>query len=111
MRYRRCEHTIAHRYATARRPSCWRPAIWLVTVCERPAWITGIDHRIETHSLGARDLAKSPSAALAAEKAGIRRGLVDVAELHAPFSHQEIILREAMRLGDDVDDQPVRAAR
>jgi len=75
-------------------------------VCERPAWITGIDHRIEAHSLGARDLAKSPSAALAAEKAGIRRGLVDVAELHAPFSHQEIILREAMRLGDDVTINP-----
>jgi acetyl-CoA acetyltransferase len=75
-------------------------------VCKRPAWITGIDHRIEPHSLGARDLAKSPSAALAAEKAGIRRGQVDVAELHAPFSHQEIILREAMRLGDDVTINP-----
>ena len=52
-------------------------------VCERPAWITGIDHRIEPHSLGARHLAKSPSAALAAEKAGVGNGLVDVAELHA----------------------------
>ena len=27
---------------------------------ERPVWITGIDHRIETHSLGARDLTTSP---------------------------------------------------
>src|SRR5580658_9462294 len=26
-------------------------------LCERPAWITGIDHRIEAHALGARDLA------------------------------------------------------
>ena len=25
-------------------------------LCERPAFITGIDHRIETHSVGARDL-------------------------------------------------------
>jgi acetyl-CoA acetyltransferase len=74
--------------------------------CERPAWITGIDHRIEAHSLGARDLAKSPSAALAAKKAGVRRGSVDVAELHAPFSHQEIILREAIGLSDEVEINP-----
>ena len=76
------------------------------TVCERPAWITGIDHRIEAHSLGARDLAKSPSAALAAEKAGVSAEPVDVAELHAPFSHQELILREAMGLGEDVEINP-----
>jgi acetyl-CoA acetyltransferase len=75
-------------------------------VCERPAWITGIDHRIEPHSLGARDLAKSPSAALAAEKAGVGRGSVDVAELHAPFSHQELILREAIGLSDEVEINP-----
>ena len=31
---------------------------------------------------------------------------VDVAELHAPFTHQEILLREAMGLGDDVAVSP-----
>jgi len=31
---------------------------------------------------------------------------VDVAELHAPFSHQEILLREALGLGDGVDVNP-----
>ena len=41
--------------------------------CERPAFITGIDHRIETHSLGARDLAASPSTKLAGRE-GRRRG-------------------------------------
>ena len=47
-----------------------------------------------------------------AEKAGVGDGPVDVAELHAPFTHQELILREALGLGDDVDDQPVgRRAR
>jgi acetyl-CoA acetyltransferase len=76
------------------------------TTCERPAWITGIDHRIEPHSLGARDLAKSPSAALAAAKAGVRNGSVEVAELHAPFSHQELILRDTMGLGSEVDINP-----
>jgi len=68
-------------------------------LCERPAWIAGIDHRIEAHALGARELAASPSAALAAERAGVfDGGPLDVAELHAPFSHQELILREALRL-------------
>ena len=50
-------------------------------VCERPAWISGIDHRIEAHSLGVRDLTTSPSTTLAAEKAGMN-GTIDIAELH-----------------------------
>jgi acetyl-CoA acetyltransferase len=33
-------------------------------------------------------------------------GDVDLAELHAPFTHQEILLREALRLGDGVDVNP-----
>ncbi len=68
-------------------------------LCSQPAWITGIDHRIETHSIGARDLTESPSTRTAAVGAGLgggRAGTVDVAELHAPFAHQEIILLEAL---------------
>jgi acetyl-CoA acetyltransferase len=75
-------------------------------VCSRPAWIRGIDHRIEQHQLGSRDLTTSPSAALAAEKAGVGNGGVDVAEIHAPFTHQELILRDAIGLGDDVRVNP-----
>jgi acetyl-CoA acetyltransferase len=67
-------------------------------VAKRPAWIRGIDHRIEAHSLGARDLTRSPSTALAAKKAGAHGRKVDVAEIHAPFTHQEIILRDALGL-------------
>ena len=55
---------------------------------ERPAWITGIDHRMETHALGARDLASSPSTAKAAAEAGVADGPVDVVEIHAPFAHR-----------------------
>ncbi len=66
------------------------------TLCERPAWIRGIDHRIEPHSLGARDLTRSLSTEIAAERTRVAEGAVDVAELHAPFSHQELILRDAM---------------
>jgi acetyl-CoA acetyltransferase len=74
-------------------------------LCERPAWITGFAHRIDSGSLGARDLLSVPSAAGALASAG--SGVpVDVAELHAPFSHQEILLREAMGLGEDVVVSP-----
>jgi acetyl-CoA acetyltransferase len=66
---------------------------------ERPAWITGIDHRVETHSLGARDLTVSPSTTKAGQVAGVGDGPVDVAELHAPFAPQELILAEALGLG------------
>ncbi len=75
-------------------------------VCSRPAWIRGIDHRIEQHSLGARDLTTSPSAELAAKKAGVAAGKVDVAELHAPFTHQELILREALGLDGETSINP-----
>jgi len=73
---------------------------------KRPAWIRGIDHRTEAHALGQRDLTTSSSARLAATKAGVGKGSVDVAELHAPFAHQEIILREAMGLADGVRVNP-----
>jgi acetyl-CoA acetyltransferase len=75
-------------------------------VCSRPAWIRGIDHRIEAHGLGVRDLTTSPSTALAAAGAGVGADKVDVAELHAPFSHQELIVNEAMGLGSEVNLNP-----
>jgi len=75
-------------------------------ITDRPAWIRGIDHRIEPHSLGVRDLTDSPSTRTAGQKAGVASGTVDVAELHAPFSHQEIILKRALGLGADVNVNP-----
>lgn len=75
-------------------------------LCARPAWIRGIDHRIEAHALGARDLSRSPSAARAAEEAGAAAAPIEVAELHAPFSPQELILRDALGLGDGVNVNP-----
>ena len=41
---------------------------------DRPAWIRGIDHRIEPIHLGHRDLTVSESTRLAAEKAGVADG-------------------------------------
>jgi acetyl-CoA acetyltransferase len=69
-------------------------------ICDRPAWIRGIDHRIEPMALGVRDLTTSASTRLAGSRAGVAEGPVDVAELHAPFSPQELILRDALGLGD-----------
>ncbi|MFF3768231.1 thiolase domain-containing protein [Streptomyces sp. NPDC001922] len=75
-------------------------------LCPRPAWIRGMDHRIEAHSLGVRDLTDSPSARLAAERAGAFERPVDTAEIHAPFTSQEVVLRKALRLDDTVTVNP-----
>jgi acetyl-CoA acetyltransferase len=66
-------------------------------LCTRPAWIRGIDHRIDVQDLGRRDLTTVPSAARAAARAGAR-GRFDVAELHAPYTSQELVLRRALEL-------------
>jgi acetyl-CoA acetyltransferase len=73
-------------------------------LCERPAWITGFEHRIDPASIGARDLTMVLSATSAGSAAGA--GRVDVAELHAPFTHQEILLRSALGLGEEVRVNP-----
>ena len=89
-------------------------------LCARPAWITGFEHRIDSAALGARDLTAAPSATAAtraatATNAGAAANAaapaagaagVDAAELHAPFSHQEILLRNAMGLDDGTRINP-----
>ena len=73
-------------------------------LCDRPAWITGIEHRVDSPNLGGRDLTTSPSTVAAGKAAGADG--VQVAELHAPFTHQEILLRQALGLGDEVRVNP-----
>ena len=75
-------------------------------VCSRPAWIRGIDHRIDTPHIGVRDLTTSASTRTAGEEAGALQGGFDVAELHAQFSHDEIVLRRALGLGEGVRINP-----
>jgi acetyl-CoA acetyltransferase len=75
-------------------------------VCPRPVWIRGIDDRLEVHQPGQRDLAVSPSTRLAAERVGVDPARLDLAELHAPFSPQEWILRDALGLPDGVAINP-----
>jgi len=73
---------------------------------KRPVWIRGIDHRIDIHQPGMRDLTESPSTRLAGKHAGVADRKVDVAELSVTFSHQEKILRDELGLGDDVEVNP-----
>jgi acetyl-CoA acetyltransferase len=74
---------------------------------DNPAWITGFEHRIETPILGARDLTASPSTASSAAAAtGGDLGSIDVAELYAPFSHQQLILAEAIGLNGSTKVNP-----
>ncbi len=75
-------------------------------ITDTPVWINGLDHRIDSHHIGLRDLSTSPSARLAAEKAGVHDGPVDVAELCVSFSPEEIILREALGLSASTSVNP-----
>jgi hypothetical protein len=71
-------------------------------LCPRPAWIRGIDHRIEPAGLGVRDLTASPSTEAAAAAAGAGLGAVDGAWLHTPYAHQQLLLRAALGLTEDL---------
>ena len=74
---------------------------------ETPAWITGFEHRIETPVIGARDLTTSPSTAVSAAAAtGGDAGSIDVAEIYAPFTHQHLILTEAIGLNPSTRINP-----
>ena len=80
-------------------------------LCDRPAWIRGIDHRSDVHTLGVRDLTTSMSARIAAEKAGVGNDKIDIAELHAPFSTSEAVLTKALGLGEDTVINPSGGAQ
>jgi acetyl-CoA acetyltransferase len=69
---------------------------------DRPAYITGFDHRTECHNPSFRPLADSPSTRIAAGAAGLGDGPVEVAELQAAFTHEELLLRSVLELGADV---------
>ncbi|HEU4361128.1 MAG TPA: thiolase domain-containing protein [Mycobacterium sp.] len=74
---------------------------------ENPAWITGFEHQIESGALGSRDLTRSPSTqAITRLATGDDMPSVDIAEIHAPFTHQHLILTEAMRLPSKVKVNP-----
>jgi len=71
-------------------------------VCSRPAWIAAIDHRMDMHHFGARNPRAATSAEVAGKRAGVNDDRVDVAELDAPFTHQEPLLVRALGLDPEV---------
>jgi len=75
-------------------------------LCKKPVWIRGIDHRIESHHLGLRDLSDSPSTRIAARNLGLDAGSLDIAELCVRYSPEEIVLRQALGLGDKTKINP-----
>lgn len=72
-------------------------------VRERPAWLTGLSTYVDAMTMS-RDLTVSESARRCA--AALDLGGVDTAELHAPFSHQELVLRREAGLAEDVRVNP-----
>jgi acetyl-CoA acetyltransferase len=73
---------------------------------ERPAWIRGLEHRIDPQSLGVRDIARATSLEAAGEAAGVGAGKIDFAELHAPFTYQEGMSKRALGMSDAVSINP-----
>ncbi|MEV4597434.1 thiolase domain-containing protein [Amycolatopsis sp. NPDC049253] len=71
---------------------------------DRPAVLAGVEHRIDSPVLGARDLTRSPSTEAAARNLDLDG--VELAELHTPFTHQELIVRTALGLRDGVRITP-----
>ena len=62
-------------------------------LCERPAWIRGIDHRSDAHTLGVRDLTSSMSARLAAQhRAGAGADKIDYGRAARALHHLRALL-------------------
>ncbi len=66
----------------------------------RPAYISGFDHRTECHNPAFRALDDSPSTRIAAAAAGLADAPVEVAELQAAFTHEELLLRHVLGLAN-----------
>jgi acetyl-CoA C-acetyltransferase len=68
----------------------------------KAAWIRGVGFSSDEFYIGCRDLADARSARIAAERAYKMAGIadpkseIDVAEIHEPFSFQELMLYEAL---------------
>ena len=68
----------------------------------RPAWIRGIEHRIDCSELSQRDLTQLNSAKACANALGLHQYEVEQAELHFNFEEQRDLLTESLGLKDHV---------
>ena len=67
-------------------------------LCARPAWIRGIEHRIESSVFGVRDLTVPTSFIQALEASGAANATLDQVELHAHYASEEFLLRKQLGL-------------
>ncbi|MHA1147869.1 MAG: thiolase family protein [Promethearchaeota archaeon] len=74
-------------------------------ITDNPVWITGIGLNQDTYYLGDRELFGNKSMELAAKTALDAAGKsvkdINVAEIHANFAHEELILAEAIGLAEN----------
>jgi hypothetical protein len=67
-----------------------------------PAWIRGIEHRIDCGELSQRDLTQLRSAQACARALDLPRYRIEQAELHFNFEQQRELLKASLQLADDV---------
>ncbi|WP_280417257.1 lipid-transfer protein [Nocardia carnea] len=76
-------------------------------LAQRPAWVRGADHRMDSHYPGTRDLTRTDTVGIAADKAARQAGFaardVDIAELHTEYSYQEPLLAGALELSGAIN--------
>jgi len=76
-------------------------------LAQRPAWVRGADHRMDSHYPGTRDLTRTDTVGIAADKAARQAGFaardVDIAELHTGYSYQEPLLAGALELSGAIN--------
>ncbi|MCL4558278.1 MAG: thiolase family protein [Deltaproteobacteria bacterium] len=71
---------------------------------DKPLWITGVGHSMDTYYIGDRDLVRMDSLRAAGEKAYRMAGIkspkreIDLAELHTNFASEEPVFSEALGL-------------
>ncbi len=73
-------------------------------ITDKPLWITGVGHSMDTYYLGDRDLLRMDSLRSAGEQAYRMAGIkspkreIDLAELHTNFASEEPVFAEALGL-------------
>jgi len=72
------------------------------SLCPRPAWIRGIDHRMDVGELSQRNLAALNSVTACSKALRISDQTIERAELHINFDHQRDLIADALGLSPNV---------
>lgn len=72
---------------------------------DAPIFVRGMSHCVDAQAFGLRDL-RSPSVGLVADELALSSVTIDVAELHAPFASQQVLLEGHLGLEAGVRINP-----